>query len=45
MPPLTEVYDQIKNGLLQQKTAARIQELTEKIKREAKIEIKDELLR
>jgi len=45
VPPLTEVYDQIKNGLLQQKTAARIQELTGKIKREAKIEIKEDLLR
>lgn len=45
VPPLTEVYDQIKNGLLQQKTAARIQELTEKIKREAKIDIKEDILR
>ena len=44
VPPLTEVYDQIKNGLLQQKTATRIQELTEKIKREAKIELKEGLL-
>ncbi|OIO36828.1 MAG: hypothetical protein AUJ74_00950 [Candidatus Omnitrophica bacterium CG1_02_44_16] len=45
VPPLTEVYDQIKNGLLQRKTAVRVQELTDKIKREAKIEIKEDILR
>lgn len=45
IPALTEVYDQIKNGLLAQKQAQRIQELTEKLKREAKIEIKEDLLR
>jgi parvulin-like peptidyl-prolyl isomerase len=45
IPPLNEVYDQIKNGLLQQKTAARLQELTDKLKREATIVIKEELLR
>jgi len=45
VPQLTEVYDQIKNGLLAQKQAQRVQELTDKLKREAKIEIKDDLLR
>jgi peptidyl-prolyl cis-trans isomerase C len=45
VPQLTEVYDQIKNGLLQQKQAERIKELADRLKRDAKIEIKEELLR
>ena len=45
VPALTEVYDQIKNGLLQQKQAQRLKDLTDRLKREAKIEIKEEVLR
>lgn len=45
VPQLAEVYDQIKNGLLQQKQTERIKELSDKLKRDAKIEIKEELLR
>lgn len=45
VPPLTEVYDQIKNGLLQQKQAERVKELADRLKRDAKIEIKEDLLR
>ena len=45
VPSMNEVYEQIKDGLLQQKATARIQELTDKIRREAKVEIKEDLLR
>jgi peptidyl-prolyl cis-trans isomerase C len=45
VPSLTEVYDQIKNGLMTQKQTQRVQELTDKLKRDAKIEIKEDLLR
>jgi peptidyl-prolyl cis-trans isomerase C len=45
IPPLAEVYDQIKNGLLQQKQTERIKDLSDRLKRDAKIEIKEDLLR
>lgn len=45
IPPLNEVYDQIKAGLLQQKQGERIKGLSDRLKRDAKIEIKEELLR
>ncbi|HAJ57681.1 MAG TPA: hypothetical protein DCL35_07975 [Candidatus Omnitrophica bacterium] len=45
VPQLAEVYDQIKNGLLQQKQSERIKELSDKLKRDAKIDIKEDLLR
>jgi parvulin-like peptidyl-prolyl isomerase len=45
VPSMNEVYDQIKDGLLQQKATARIQELSNKIRSEAKVEIKEDLLR
>ncbi len=45
VPALAEVFDQIKAGLLQQKQSERVQNLADKLKRDAKIEIKEELLR
>lgn len=43
-PPLNEVYDQIKNGLLQQKQAQRVKDLADRLRKDAKIEIKEDLL-
>lgn len=45
IPRLDEVYDKIKNFLLEQKQRSRLEELSNKLKRDAKIEIKEDLLR
>lgn len=42
--PFYEISDDLKNYLLQQKQATRLQELTDKLRREAKIEINEDLL-
>lgn len=43
-PSLNEVYEQIREGLTQQKQAQRVRELADRLRKDAKIEIKEELL-
>lgn len=44
VPALVDVYQQIKDGLTIQKSEQRGQDLIDKLKRDAKVEIKEELL-